>query len=1076
MKTKSPKTLLAAAAALVVAGLLTVTHAQTNIWTNPITGTNPNLSNPYTTGDVADSNITVSGIGRGSGITGSNANNRYNASSFNTASIDLDAYFTFTLTPDSGYEIDFNSFNVTFQNSATGPLNLAFRSSVDGFASNIWTTNWSGAATTAHTISLSGASYQDITNAIEFRLYGWGASAGTGTGSVNDFIFNGNVNPTGGGGNELYWTANGSSLGGAGTWNTSGSNWSSDEVTVVGALWDSTKQAIFTNSAATVTVSSVSVEKGIKFATTGYTLDQGTITLAGAALVDNAIETDAGVSATITSVLAGTTGLSKTGSGTLVLSGTNTYTGGTVVSDGDLIGTTTSLQGNITNNAAVTFDQSTTGTYSSAMSGTGSLTKAGSGDVTLSGANTYSGGTLVSAGSLIGTTTSLQGAITNNAAVTFDQTADGSYAGALSGTGSLTKSGSGSVTLSGANSYSGGTLVTAGRLIGTTTSLQGAITNNAAVTFDQTTNGTYAGDLTGTGSLTKSGSGAVTLSGANTYSDGTLVSAGTLIGTTTSLQGNITNNATVTFDQSSAGSYGGEMSGTGELVKEGTGAVTLGSDNTHAGGTTVNKGSLIVASDAALGSGDVQINEGDVVASVNSTIANNFVIGTAGGSPSTNSFTISWNFGTSSGNDNPSSSDADGFTISSVSHGNNNGTTTLLNSSSASSGYTGASGQYNAGAAAYTGALDTSTNTYFEFTLTRTDATSVTLEDVSFGSRSTSTGPQHYGIYETGDLSTALADDTMVNTGTWVLENAAFTDTTVSTNGTTFRIYGYDGTGSATPGTANWRIDDLTLTGHSVNGAVASGSGTIGVNDAVTATYTGDITANHNATLTAASGGQAIFNGVIGGDGTIAKAGAGTVTFSGSSANTQTGKITVSAGVLELNKTSATAIAGSLEVQSSATLLLSASGQVADASAVTLSGGTIQRASGVNEVFGNLNLTTDSAINYGTGATGTLTFGTYTPSSLLSVASFLEGNKLVFGSDLTTSVTNSSYFSFDNGFTSSWDGSTFTITAIPEPAAYVAAAGLIGLMLWPSRRRLIKDAKSILGLRPPARDRLTKRA
>ncbi|MFM7375042.1 MAG: hypothetical protein ACKO39_07820, partial [Chthoniobacterales bacterium] len=50
--------------------------------------------------------------------------------------------------------------------------------------------------------------------------------------------------------------------------------------------------------------------------------------------------------------------------------------------------------------------------------------------------------------------------------------------------------------------------------------------------------------------------------------------------------------------------------------------------------------------------------------------------------------------------------------------------------------------------------------------------------------------------------------------------------------------------------------------------------------------------------------------------------------------------------------------------------------------------------------------------------------------------------------------------------------STFTITAIPEPSTVLAAVGLVGLMLWPSRRRLIKDAKRVLGLRAPMRDRL----
>jgi autotransporter-associated beta strand protein len=59
------------------------------------------------------------------------------------------------------------------------------------------------------------------------------------------------------------------------------------------------------------------------------------------------------------------------------------------------------LQGNITNNASVVFDQAGNGTYAGTMSGSGTLTKAGAGDLTLSGTNSYSGGTIVTSGTLL---------------------------------------------------------------------------------------------------------------------------------------------------------------------------------------------------------------------------------------------------------------------------------------------------------------------------------------------------------------------------------------------------------------------------------------------------------------------------------------------------------------------------------------------------------------------------------------------------------------------------------------------------------------------------------------------------
>jgi autotransporter-associated beta strand protein len=116
--------------------------------------------------------------------------------------------------------------------------------------------------------------------------------------------------------------------------------------------------------------------------------------------------------------------------------------------------------------------------FSGTIFGSGGLTIAG-GTQTLTGANTYTGGTTVSGGTLKGTTTSLQGAITNNATTQFDQSTNGTYAGVMSGTGALVKSGTGVVTLSGANTYTGGTTVSGGTLKATTSSIGGNITNNS---------------------------------------------------------------------------------------------------------------------------------------------------------------------------------------------------------------------------------------------------------------------------------------------------------------------------------------------------------------------------------------------------------------------------------------------------------------------------------------------------------------------------------------------------------------------------------------------------------------------
>ena len=146
--------------------------------------------------------------------------------------------------------------------------------------------------------------------------------------------------------------------------------------------------------------------------------------------------------------------------------------------------------------------------------------------------------------------------------------------------------------------------------------------------------------------------------------------------------------------------------------------------------------------------------------------------------------------------------------------------------------------------------------------------------------------------------------------------------------------------------------------------------------------------------------------------------------------------------------------AASIGVSAGATLLLSTGGQVNDSAVITLSGGTISRGVGVSEVFGSLNVTQSSFLDFGTGAPGALTFGSYTPSSLLTVNNFFAGNSLVFRSDLSSSINDGSLFSFSGGFNSTWSGGNFTITAIPEPSTLIAAFALMGALVASQMRRL----------------------
>lgn len=177
---------------------------------------------------------------------------------------------------------------------------------------------------------------------------------------------------------------------------------------------------------------------------------------------------------------------------------------------------------------------------------------------------------------------------------------------------------------------------------------------------------------------------------------------------------------------------------------------------------------------------------------------------------------VSWNFATAS----PSSNTSTNVTVSDVTQGNNNGTTTLITDNSTSSGYAGASGTNNAGAAARTGTLNiaASGSAYFEFTTTPSPTFVVTLTNVSFGSRATPSGPQAYTLRcNLNNYTSDIATGAISNNSTWTLQSSpSFNISSAVNTSITFRIYGYNGTGTIALNTANWRIDDLVLTINAV--------------------------------------------------------------------------------------------------------------------------------------------------------------------------------------------------------------------------------------------------------------------
>ncbi|CCU20616.1 ShdA [Salmonella enterica subsp. enterica serovar Agona str. 67.H.09] len=277
--------------------------------------------------------------------------------------------------------------------------------------------------------------------------------------------------------------------------------------------------------------------------------------------------------------LFGSGSLVKTGTGELTLSGDNSYSGTTTITDGT----------------------------------SGSLVKTGTGELTLNGDNDYSGGTTIDDGVLIAASVNALGSgdIDNSGVL---QVGEGELKNTLFGSGSLVKTGTGELTLNGDNDYSGGTTIDDGVLIAASVNALGSgdIDNSGVL---QVGEGELKNTLFGSGSLVKTGTGELTLSGDNTYSGGTTISDGTLIADHADSLGTgaVANSGVL---QVGEGELENTLSGSGSLVKTGTGELTLGGDNSYSGDTTIADGTLIAANVNALGSGNID-NSGTLMLDAN---------------------------------------------------------------------------------------------------------------------------------------------------------------------------------------------------------------------------------------------------------------------------------------------------------------------------------------------------------------------------------------------------------------------------------------------------------------------------
>lgn len=431
---------------------------------------------------------------------------------------------------------------------------------------------------------------------------------------------------------------------GDGVWDADNDNWTAADGAVNGR-WDDGTFAVFGGAGGTVSVVGEQAVAGMQFMA-GYTLDAGTD---GALRIDGAasvIRVDPTVTATIAAPIVGAGGLVKTDTGTLVLSGANSYTGGTAIdmgtlsvsSDGNLGDAAGALSfdgGTLRNTAAFatsrgvtleagggTFETAAELTVSGTLDGEGALAKTGDGTLVLSGGNTYSGGTTVAAGTLsvsadanlgdaAGALTLAGGTLQTTAA--FDSTrdvvlaggtlqtdADLGLQGTVSGGGALIKDGAGTLTLTGDNTYTGDTRVLDGTLVGDADAIRGDLANDGTVVFDQAVDDSFDGAITGDGDMVKRGAGALTL-GAASALDWT-IDAGALIARAAQFGGDaaIADGATLRFNEA-GGTYAGTLSGTGDFEIAGGGSVFVltGDSAGFDGGTLLESGTLRI--DGALG-------------------------------------------------------------------------------------------------------------------------------------------------------------------------------------------------------------------------------------------------------------------------------------------------------------------------------------------------------------------------------------------------------------------------------------------------------------------------------------------
>ncbi|WP_206243896.1 autotransporter outer membrane beta-barrel domain-containing protein [Novosphingobium terrae] len=448
----------------------------------------------------------------------------------------------------------------------------------------------------------------------------------------------GQVNLINTGGQTLnFWDGTGAQFnnqidGGSGTWQASAgnSNWA-NSTGAVNAAYTNGAMAIFSGTPGTVTIDNslgAVTASGLQFATAGYTLSGGALTLTGpqsTIRVGDGTAAGAGYTATISAPIQGSTQLVKTDLGTLVLTGSNTYTGGTEIDRGIL---------SVNNN--------------------GNL-----GDA--AGAITVNGGTLQWTGSASYAPTRTVNWGTNGGGINVTNSAVSVTIGNGLVGGALTKGGAGKLTLTGDNIFNGGVTINQGTMqlgSGSAATLTGNIVDNGSIAFNTTNDWTYTGSITGTGSINSLVYGTLTFTGNSSYSGGTTISGGNgtyrylgntvSTGATSLTNGNIIVDAGATYNTASVLARsttsgpstvsvvnGGVLNTTGAFTLQTALGTTLASLNVSGAGSQLNVGGAVVLGASAASNNFITIGNGGKVTTGGAT-----TMGTTAGNTTLPSITI----------------------------------------------------------------------------------------------------------------------------------------------------------------------------------------------------------------------------------------------------------------------------------------------------------------------------------------------------------------------------------------------------------------------------------------------------